>query len=269
MKSNYSLTKNEIDKILISIKNRLEKWIKKYDDIICNDSIDPLIKSRYILTFSSTYLLLFEVPKILEIENELTAEEKESLDELAENLKWAFNIFDREGLVHEALNAKWGEANTHKKLNNIELYNYIIQFVIDGANEIGYASLTKAAIDSLNQTGICVEQQQLSDKDIKLYALQYLQAFDLPLERFDNVYKEYCWMEKDAKEKHNWCIHMGTIQDLRHTYSKNTKYSYDPSRLIICSKFNYKSIKPGHEREILIADFKSKYCGKCKERSPK
>ncbi|MBK5262143.1 MAG: DUF4365 domain-containing protein [Peptostreptococcaceae bacterium] len=268
MKSNYSLTKNEIDKIFISTKNRLEKWIKKYDNIICNNSIDLLIKSRYILTFSSTYLLLFEVPKILEIENELTAEDKESLNKLAENLKWAFFIFDSAGLVHESLNAKWGEANTHKKLGDKKLYNDIIQFIIDGANDIGFASMVKEATDSLSNTGIFVEPQSLSDEDLKLYAFQYLQAFDLPSDRFDNVYKDYCWTEKDRKEKYNWCTHIGTIQDLRHTCSKNTKYSYDPSRLIVCLKFNFKPLKPGYEREILIADFKSKYCRDCKERSP-
>jgi hypothetical protein len=268
-KSNYDIPKDEAKKKYDTINDRLEKWGKRFSDVISDKTIPLVTCARYALEFATTYSSLLEATKVLKEDVKLTAEDKKGLNERIGNLEWAINVFDNNGLLHESLKAKLVEADVHKKLGNTELHNEILQYVIEKANEIGLSDMAKPAEDILMNRDILDDVCYASPEEHRIYALQYMQAFNLPEDRFDNVYKEYWWIEQDCKERSGWCEYIETIQDLTHTLAETALYAYDPERLVRCSKFNYESIVPGHERELLIVEFKSTFCSACKERKPK
>lgn len=268
-----ALPYQEILAIIDRITQQQEKWISRYNNIIKDTNITPLLHSRYILSFSNHYMLLFQANQALSKESSLTTENVELFNTMIKELEKAYITFEKSGLLHESLSAKSVIADIYCELGYNKANIEILQYINEKASEIGLYEVS-ANVEKLLKNGIGkkfdikedISKVHLTEEEIDIYAQQYLEAFDLPKDRYSVIRKEYWWVEQDRYDEYNWCKSICTIQDLRHTYSKETLYSIDPQRRIFCKTFEYKSPDSSIERDVLISEFKTLYCKNCKSR---
>lgn len=107
-----------------------------------------------------------------------------------------------------------------------------------------------------------------SDEESRLYAKQYLKAKDLPVERLPVVEREYFSIRDVAREKINWCRHIGRLNDERHALHPSTCYRTDPNRICVCNLHGFRSPVSNTDWKVISSDFKKIYCEKCPDRSP-
>lgn len=259
--------------ILKDIVEQQQKWFERYVEIKKDEKMSNLLLARYDLTFANEYIMLYQAGRSPNKDLEVTSDDCEFLNALKNDLSAAYGVFERYGLLHEALSTKSVTANICSILGLVDEYKNNLQYVIDKGNEIGLYEMVTLAKKSLEDGTMFkidgdISKYHLSDEEIEIYAKQYLNTFDLPKERLENVKKDYWWSEQDHKEANSWCRYISTVQDLKHTLSMSTLYSIDPKRFILCKLLGCRSSNPGTNRELLISEFKSFYCKTCTKRKP-
>ena len=102
-----------------------------------------------------------------------------------------------------------------------------------------------------------------SDVELMRFAKNVLEASALPASRIENVYKDFVAMRLCEVERAKWCKHVQILQNLMHTFNKETLYAIDPERYGKCQKFGYESQIGNKDPQVVISAFKSAYCSKC------
>lgn len=107
-----------------------------------------------------------------------------------------------------------------------------------------------------------------SDEELMALARGMRHTLRLPEERLPVLARDLYASREAARERVEWCRHIGIIQDLRHTWNPETLYSKDPMRRCICSEKNYLSLIESVDYELILRAFKKAYCNDCDCRQP-
>jgi hypothetical protein len=107
-----------------------------------------------------------------------------------------------------------------------------------------------------------------TDSDAQHYADFIMETYKIPEERRENVVIDVLCMRDSVIEKSEWCKHIEIQQNLTHTFSSDTLYSENPTRRIVCLKFDYFVDKLSPAWDMLIKEFKDIYCSGCSDREP-
>ena len=89
--------------------------------------------------------------------------------------------------------------------------------------------------------------------------------------RIENVRKDVVSYVLAAKYRINVCKHFELLQDMKHTFSRNTLYAVDPNRKGLCKMFGFETRIVQSDPEIVINSFYNEFCKNClsKERLTK
>jgi hypothetical protein len=107
------------------------------------------------------------------------------------------------------------------------------------------------------------------DEAMRSMARFSLASLGLPQERLPVLERDADSLRLIARERVDFCRHIGLIQDLSHTLSPATCYATDPSRACVCEKLGHRSNVESTDAATVIGAFKRAYCEACPERSPK
>jgi hypothetical protein len=107
-----------------------------------------------------------------------------------------------------------------------------------------------------------------TDDELQRCAKDCLESLDLPQERLPILEREWQSIRGIAIEKRNWCRHLELQQNLLHTGSRLMHYRRDPDRSCLCTLHMYRSKVESPDWVVLIAEFKRRFCNRCRDRSP-
>jgi Domain of unknown function (DUF4365) len=107
-----------------------------------------------------------------------------------------------------------------------------------------------------------------TEEDIQEYTDFVIETYKIPPERRHFVLNDMRSSGAEIREQAYWCRHVGILQDLSHRASVTTLYATDPTRRIVCMKFDYFTDKQSPEWVSLLQNFKETYCSVCSEKNP-
>lgn len=109
---------------------------------------------------------------------------------------------------------------------------------------------------------------EMTDEELKGYALQALELDELPRQRLPVIEREYFSIREAAKDRRDWCRHLGRLSDDRHMAHPSTKFRSDPNRICVCQLHGFRSHVPNPDWKLVFTAFKVTYCDSCPDRNP-
>jgi hypothetical protein len=206
-----------------------------------------------------------------------------AIQSVRQQLEDAAKMFAQAGSLEGEIRAKLTLADWLEIAGDVSGAQEIARNVHGPAVAMGYAKQISRAEDHISgkteyqrMIGFLTAERDMdavlakaTDEELKSFAEDSLKALKLPADRLSVMERETWSMRDIAREQMHWCRYLGLMQDLRHTQSPETYYLRDPSRLCVCSKFDYKSRIESTDWKILIIAFKRAYCEGCLAREPK
>lgn len=109
---------------------------------------------------------------------------------------------------------------------------------------------------------------EMTDEELKGYALQALELDELPRERLPVLEREYFSIREAAKDRRDWCRHLDRLSDDRHMAQPSTKFRSDPNRICVCQRHGFRSRIPSPNWKVVFTAFKLTHCDSCHDRDP-
>jgi hypothetical protein len=175
------------------------------------------------------------------------------------------DLFDASGQEQAAKNLAEGAVGVARAMGYSRLESHAREY-LDGRTlfQIFQAELAKReAVDE------DVRIADETDEAVRRMARFSLASLRLPQDRLPVLEREAASLRLIARERVNFCRHIGLIQDLSHTLSPTTCYATDPSHACVCEKLGHRSNVESTDAATVIGAFKRAYCDSCLKRNPK
>jgi hypothetical protein len=204
---------------------------------------------------------------------------------MMEQVERAMEVYRAAGNMEGEMRAKLLLADLFDSLGQDQAAKKLAEGAVVVARAMGYRRLELHALEYIEgKTIIQMFQEELagrnavdedvhtadeSDENVRAVARFTLDSLGLPPERLPVLEREAASCRLIARERVDFCRHIGLIQDLRHTAHPGTCYATDPSRACVCEKLGYRSNVESTDAETVISAFKRAYCEGCPARDPK
>ncbi|HEX8129406.1 MAG TPA: DUF4365 domain-containing protein [Pyrinomonadaceae bacterium] len=208
----------------------------------------------------------------------------EVVQEIMDEVSHAGSIYSQANHLEGELRVEMIKADFYELAGHDAKAQEIARQVLPKAKAMGYALIVSHAEEQLSGQGLRskqdsattkkTEEEQVirkanrSDEESRLYAKQFLNAKDLPVERLPVIEREYFSVRDVAREKINWCRHIGRLNDERHTRHLSTYYRTDPNRICVCNLHGFRSPVSDTNWKVISSGFKKIYCENCADRNP-
>jgi len=217
------------------------------------------------------------------IEHQVRPVPNVAIRDMEKQLQQAIQIFEKAGCLEGSIRATLILADWYEIIDEAEKARTLAEKVVGSAQALGYSRHISHAQEHLTrQTDYGKMMALLStpndmdpilssatDAEMTRFAEDLLTSMELPKDRIQVIIQECLAMRDVAREKMEWCRHLGLQQDSHHTRSSATAYVVDPPRWCVCEKLGYRSRIETPDWTVLIPLFKHNYCEGCPDRSPK
>ena len=204
---------------------------------------------------------------------------------LMEEAERATAIYRQAGNLEGETRSKLLLADLFDALGQNRAAKKLAEGAVGVARAMGYARLESHAREYLDDRTIFQNFQQTlanrnavdedihianeSDEAVESMARFSMASLGLPQDRLPVLIREAASLRTIARERVDFCRHIGLIQDLKHTWHPVTCYATEPSRACVCEKLGHKSKVESTDAATVITAFKGAYCNSCPHRFPK
>jgi len=218
---------------------------------------DILLLAQVLLTKTRFRFHLRLMPQMAVPEAPMPPKTTELVWSLIGHAEEAAQLFGRFGALEDQMSAILLTADMKAFLGDSDGARTVAENVVGTAEVLGLERLvawakehidgewemerSRKALSDLMETDNDVLAASATDDDLPREAAAMMEVYQLPRERMPVVVREFESIRMVSRERLDWCRHMGVVQDLNHTKSRETFYATDPDRKCRCEMHGYQS----------------------------